>query len=41
MHAISAVARRGLEPILHAVLALVTERRSAARDEAAAASAAA
>jgi GTP-binding protein len=40
VHAISAVAQRGLEPILYAVLALVTERRAAARDEAAAAHAA-
>jgi GTP-binding protein len=40
VHAISAVAQRGLEPILYAVLGLVTERRAAARDEAAAAHAA-
>ncbi|MFZ1430544.1 MAG: GTPase ObgE [Geminicoccaceae bacterium] len=39
VHSISAVARQGLDPILHAVMAMVTERRSEARVEAAAASA--
>ena len=39
VHAISAVARQGLDPILHTVMAMVTERRSEARVEAVAASA--
>ncbi len=39
VHAISAVARQGLDPILHTVMAMVTERRAEARVEAVAASA--